>query len=226
MALSAQRRLKGKRREAAMNRMEKFWIRLGMIIACVLGSIVLTMAQDKVVVVPLGSSAKVAELEARVAELERLLAGVSRYQEALIFSGINVHILDGSGNTWGPVNGLGNLIIGYNELRPSGNIRNGSHNLIVGSNHNYTSYGGLVVGQHNTISNQFACVTGGYYNTASGAYSSISGGTTNTASGYLASVSGGNSNEAIGMASSVSGGYDRDAPDSADWAAGSLLEDQ
>lgn len=33
----------------------------------------------------------------------------------VVFNGCNVHIRDGSGDTEGPTNGLGNLIIGYNE---------------------------------------------------------------------------------------------------------------
>ena len=43
----------------------------------------------------------------------------------------------------GPVNGLGNVVIGYNELRGAGDDRSGSHNLVFGSRNNYSSYGGL-----------------------------------------------------------------------------------
>jgi len=50
------------------------------------------------------------------------------------------------------VNGLGNLIIGYNELRGSGDNRIGSHNLILGSKNNFASYGGMVAGTLNDIS--------------------------------------------------------------------------
>ena len=45
-------------------------------------------------------------------------------------TGVNVHVRDGSGGTDGAVNGLGNLIVGYNE--DSGDTRSGSHNLVVG----------------------------------------------------------------------------------------------
>jgi hypothetical protein len=67
-------------------------------------------------------------------------------------------------------NGLGNLIVGYNEPRPGGfeNIRTGSHNVVVGRWHNFSRFGGLVVGHSNTISGDFAVVSGGYLNKARG----------------------------------------------------------
>jgi hypothetical protein len=43
------------------------------------------------------------------------------------FHGVNVQIMNGSGMTGGMVDGLGNLIVGYNELRLAGNDRSGSH---------------------------------------------------------------------------------------------------
>jgi len=46
---------------------------------------------------------------------ERILVGVNRTGRDIYFNGTNVHITDGSGTTDGKVNGLGNLIIGYNE---------------------------------------------------------------------------------------------------------------
>ena len=161
------------------------------------------------------------ELEARVAYLEKLLANITRNENDITFSGINVHIVDGSETTDGEINGLGNLIIGYNELRGSGDERTGSHNIVVGTELNYSSYGGLVVGQRNTISGTYASVSGGSDNFASGDgasvsggtgnvarddYSSVSGGTYNLADGLGASVSGGHSNTARGLSASVSGG--------------------
>jgi hypothetical protein len=53
----------------------------------------------------------------------------------------NVHIVNGSGQT-GIVNGLGNLIIGYDEPTPSTAIagnRSGSHNVIIGRYHTFPS---------------------------------------------------------------------------------------
>jgi hypothetical protein len=106
-------------------------------------------------------------------------------------------------------NGMGNLIVGYNESRAEfggEDIRTGSHNVVVGRAHNFSRVGGLVVGSFNTIGGDFASVSGGTGNTVSGQNSSVSGGEGNTASGFSASVSGGLSNTVSGQNSSVSGG--------------------
>src|SRR6185436_11253646 len=53
----------------------------------------------------------------------------------VIFSGVNLHVESGSGTTAeaGAPTGLGNLIVGYNEMpMPTGGSRVGSHNLVVG----------------------------------------------------------------------------------------------
>jgi hypothetical protein len=126
----------------------------------------------------------------------------------VIFTGCNVNVRDGSGDTAGATNGLGNLIIGYNE---GAGTRTGSHNLVVGPEHSWTSFGGIVAGKQNSISGPFASVTGGNGNTASGYASSVSGGVRNYASAYYSSVSGGRFNSASGYAASVSGGYQNQA---------------
>ena len=154
----------------------------------------------------------VQELQQQIDELKALLANVTRVGNDITFSGVNVHIVDGSGTTGDDVNGLGNLIVGYNELRGSGDDRTGSHNIVVGFNNNYSSYGGLVVGNYNAISGQYSSVNGGAVNTASGNFASVSGGRVNTASGDFASVSGGIGNTASGIDSaSVSGGNNNTA---------------
>jgi hypothetical protein len=121
-------------------------------------------------------SAAIAALTARVTALETTLAGVSRSGNQIIIEGANLHIRSGSGATDGPVNGLGNLIIGYNELRGAGDARSGSHNLIVGREHNYSSYGGIVAGLRNATSAAFASVSGGRDNVAGGAQATVGGG--------------------------------------------------
>lgn len=170
------------------------------------------------------------------------------------FEGCNIHIRDGSGNTTGSTNGLGNLIIGYNEDAGGPFNRNGSHNLIIGPNHTYSSFGGIIAGQRNIISAGSASVLGGVDNTASGVQSvvsggsgntssginsSISGGTFNTASGDNsgvsggkyneasangASVSGGQANKASGIQSSVGGGFERSSIGTWNWMAGELFQ--
>ncbi len=155
------------------------------------------------------------QLEMRIAQLEALLANVTRVivdeRDTIRFSGVNVHIVDGSGTTDGTVNGLGNLIVGYNELRGSLDDRTGSHNIVVGREHNYSSYGGLVAGSLNTLTAPYASVSGGRNNSARYAYSSVSGGEFNQALGYGDSVSGGHNNTANGQYASVSGGYSNEA---------------
>ncbi len=145
-------------------------------------------------------------LEARIAALEAKLSGFTRSGNDIIITGANLHIRSGSGTTNGTVNGNGNLIIGYNESRGPGDVRTGSHNLIVGRAHNYSSYGGIVAGIENTISGAYSSVSGGALNTASGSTSSVTGGYNNTASGSTSSVSGGYGNTATVGYSSVSGG--------------------
>jgi hypothetical protein len=144
----------------------------------------------------------------------------------VIFTGANVHIRSGAGNTYAIPNGLGNLVIGYNEARYDNNNnldltgRGGSHNLIVGVFHQYSSFGGFVAGYRNKISGQYSSVSGGFYNTASGGLASVSGGVANTASGDGSSISGGQGNMASGLYSSVSGGQFITDGDNNGWAAG------
>lgn len=128
----------------------------------------------------------------------------------VLFTGVNVHVRSGSAvpSTYDAADGLGNLIVGWNE--PPYLVthnRLGSNNLVVGGHHQYSSIGGFVAGAVNTITQPGASVSGGSSNTASGLYSSVSGGEMNTASGRSTSVSGGAGNTASGeYASSVSGG--------------------
>jgi hypothetical protein len=194
--------------------------------------------------------------------------------------GVNLQIINGEGKT-SATNGLGNLIIGYDEINTVEAIKHcsngkfdnqeecldvtetwshthktGSHYLVLGSENNYSQYGGMVAGLRNFATsgyssvtggqNNIACggyssVTGGQDNTASGYYSSIAGGQDNTSSGYYSSVTGGEgstasgdhgsvtggqSNLASGDYSSVSGGLIGKATGQHDWVAGSLEEDQ
>jgi hypothetical protein len=180
------------------------------------------------------------DLAQRVADLEYKLEYVSGGADEMVITGANLRIVNGLGST-GTTNGLGNLIVGYNEERGGGDDRRtGSHNVVVGSEHNFSRFGGLVVGESNEISGDFASVSGGvsnratgrtasvsggFGNTASGSASSVSGGSTNTASMGVTSVSGGESNRATGRAASVSGGTNRTAPGEDDWVAGPLFAD-
>jgi hypothetical protein len=165
--------------------------------------------------------AQVAALTAALQEAQEILQFVRVETEEmdrlagphLIIEGANVHVRSGSGGTrddcWPrepdypnceTLTGLGNLIVGYNEpIRPRDppgqfNIRTGSHNLVVGGLHSYSSFAGFVAGSQNKVTGAHASVSGGYRN------------------------------EASGDAASVSGGRDRVAPDDSNWAAGGLFE--
>jgi hypothetical protein len=196
----------------------------------------------------------------RMAIMEKKLAAMDFDDAAneVVISGANLRIVNGLGAT-DTTNGLGNLIVGYNESRVPRfpfDVRTGSHNVVVGQGHNFSSFGGLVVGFENEISGTFASVSGGVENTASGLGASVSGGARNIASGaqasvsggfltrasgpvsavsggheiiasgQFASVSGGNRNTASGESASVSGGRNRTAPGEFNWAAGALFSDQ
>jgi hypothetical protein len=152
------------------------------------------------------------DLTNRVSALESTLSKVSytdsglNGKPTLKFSGANLQIVSGSGLTEGAVNGEGNLIIGYDENCSDNCDQSGSHNLVLGKDQTFTSYGGLIAGRENVLSGPFSDVFG-IRNTASGEISSVSGGYGNAASGGSSSVSGGESNTASGSQSSVSGGY-------------------
>ncbi len=167
----------------------------------------------------------------------------------ITFEGVNLQIVNGTGQT-NQVNGLGNLIIGYNALRQKAGLRStcslgqywndptnctanggiwgknfktGSHNLIVGDQNAYSSYGGIVAGFGNVISGESAMVTGGVDNIASGENSSITGGYYNTASGPSSSINGGRGNIAEDPYATISGGerctISDDSTNNAKWGA-------
>ena len=118
------------------------------------------------------------------------------------FSGVNVQVINGEGKT-ATTNGESNLVIGYDE-NGGAHEQSGSHNLILGEEQTFTSYGGIVAGTSNTISSPFASITGGFLNTASNLWASGTVGNRNTANGEDAGVDGGELNKASGVAASVS----------------------
>jgi len=147
-----------------------------------------------------------------------------------IFSAINLQVVNGTGNT-ASINGLGNMIIGYNldnldtsiqvcadgsfadqvSCESNGSVwsnshKTGSHNLVIGDANSYSSYAGMVAGNENFINRGTATVTGGYKNISSGFSASVNGGELNTASGLRSVVIGGRVNNSSGSVSVVSGG--------------------
>ncbi len=160
-----------------------------------------------------------------------LTTGVDRNgYPASYFTACNVYIQDGLGSTsgmptdpidfgmfgYGPLprtNGLGNLIIGYNEPQafhaPGGTVTGqytGSHNLIVGAGNQYSSFGAIVGGAVNYSDAPYGSILDGYQDECSGSVSTITAGVYNLATGVLSSVGGGYNNSASGVNSTVSGG--------------------
>lgn len=193
--------------KAAQRRGRNAWIASGVILfsTVMLAAIPQVQAQFGVTL---------ASLNTRLTAVENKTAPLfyNSTTKLLTVSGANVMINDGSGATES-TSGLGNLQVGYNEMRGTGDVRTGTHNLILGSRNNYSSFGGFVVGDGNSISAKYAVVSGGRDNSASGDWSSVSGGATNASSGAQSSVSGGGSNMATGLYASVSGGYGNAAGD-------------
>ena len=146
--------------------------------------------------------------QARILEhmsLQLLPDGQGGLNETLVISGVNVQVVNGLGAT-ATKNGLGNLIVGYDELGLPAD-HTGSHNFVGGRENRYASYGGLVLGLDNWIDGPYATVSGGQANLARGHSAAVSGGAVGFAAGLCATVGGGKANEAAGDWSSVSGGW-------------------
>jgi cell division protein FtsB len=103
----------------------------------------------------------------------------------VIFEDVNVHVRTNGG--WPNGNGLGNLIVGMNDKRPTyirpdkmtemfpvdtskavDPGRTGSNTLVVGNGHGWTGWGGIVTGYSNDLDGGYAIV-GGRFNYASAA---------------------------------------------------------
>lgn len=112
--------------------------------------------------------------------------------KTLRISDLNVQIVNGLNSTE-TINGLGNLIIGYNELQISNNNRTGSHNLIAGSNNDYTNYASIVAGLNNVALSNYSAILSGTENTVNANGSCVVGGSENIVSpkpnnGFPASI--------------------------------------
>jgi hypothetical protein len=152
----------------------------------------------------LPGSAELEKLDKVLPHIKYVESGVGG-KPTIQFFGVNVQVVSGEGKTSGPTNGEGNLVLGYDE-NAGNHEQTGSHNLVLGEEQTFSSYGGLLGGFKNAISGPFASVTGGSLNSAGSTYSSISGGESNTALAQSASVSGGENNTANNTWASVSGG--------------------
>lgn len=154
----------------------------------------------------------------------------ARGYPTVLFTGVNVQVVNGVSQE--TPNGLGNLIVGYNNPRVAGwvgcsdgqfvdmtacqtnghvwavNHKTGSHNLVVGDRNAYSQTGALLAGYNNMVNRNYGSITGGQENLAEGLGSTVSGGARNQAFANYSNVSGG-FNSGTGFAatySSVLGG--------------------
>jgi hypothetical protein len=115
----------------------------------------------------------------------------------------------GDGTTDGTNNGLGNVIVGYNA--DNGDTRTGSHNVVIGDQHSWTSSASLLAGLNNILSGEYSFIAGGVGNEASGTTSFVGGGQHSTANGVRSFVGGGFHNTVSGVNSFVGGGANNTA---------------
>ena len=95
--------------------------------------------------------------------------------------GANVQIVNGKGHTR-DTNGLGNLIVGYQEI--AGPVdRTGSHNVIIGAANEYSSYSGLCNGGGNQLLGPGCTVLSGNESIARGTLTAVIGGSRNDIDG-------------------------------------------
>lgn len=105
------------------------------------------------------------QLTRRVDSLYMRLACVNPRSNGddFIFQGCNVHVRNG-GLATGVTNGRGNLVVGYNAaFGDDSSQRTGSHNVIVGDYHRWTSYSSIAAGHGHTIGGLCAAAVGGTF---------------------------------------------------------------
>ncbi|MBI1852015.1 MAG: hypothetical protein HYR85_16880 [Planctomycetes bacterium] len=152
---------------------------------------------------------------ARRTEVEEILSHMSMVSlddgkgnkvETIRISGVNVQIVNGMGKT-NSGNGLGNLIVGYDETGNSrGDERAGSHNVVIGTKNSFPSAGCLIAGESNVARGTFSTVAGGASNDTLGSWSCVVSGDHNEASASWSCVLGGRGNRATGSSSTVLAG--------------------
>lgn len=159
-----------------------------------------------------------ADREARIEELEAKTAPMEVEGDAVRLVGVNLYIQNGEGDTMARRNGVGNLIVGYDEGPESDKL--GSHNIIVGPDHTYSGLANIVSGRGNVVvdesvilgasfsdaSNQSVVIGG--HNNDGGAGSVVIGGHLNEGSADGSVIIAGKGNLTLGSYSAVLGGED------------------
>lgn len=156
--------------------------------------------------------ATVHTIDTRVKLAEQTLSPIDydARSKSVVFTGVNVQIRNGAGATDGDTDGTGNLIIGWNESDEDDG-RTGSHNLIVGSHHDWTGHSGIATGVDHDLLTDAGATLGGEGNAVSGHGAVLIGGQDNEADGPGSVGVGGAENRLAGELSSTIGGYRNDA---------------
>ena len=145
-------------------------------------------------------------LDSRLDSLEGTFSGAWRNGDTLILDGMNLQIRNGAGATH-TSNARGNLIIGYNHLAGwTSHYQDGSHYLVIGDNHTFRAYGGIVAGDFNRSFGSHATILSGHGNIARGNYATIVGGAGHNADAYESTIVGGSDHYTWGDHSTVVGG--------------------
>jgi hypothetical protein len=153
----------------------------------------------------------VVRLADRLVDAEATLGPISYdpRAQAIYFTGVDVHVRNGSGSTDGEPDGTGNLILGWNEVDDE-DERTGSHNLVIGSRHTWTGHSGLISGLDNTLRSDASVAVGGQGNIVTGAGAAAIGGQDNEVAGEDAVAVGGAANFVEGEVAVASGGFGND----------------
>jgi hypothetical protein len=110
------------------------------------------MHESQIRAVALPGASGLTALNKILPHMQYLESGVGG-KPTIQISGVNVQVVNGTGKTE-TINGEGNLVIGYDEHNGYFGSRQqtGSHDLIVGLEQEFTSFGGILGGFRNTAS--------------------------------------------------------------------------
>jgi hypothetical protein len=126
----------------------------------------------------------------------------------VVIEGANLHVRSGSSATddGGTPLGLGNLVIGYDADTEADDTRSGSHNLVVGDEHGFSSTGGVLAGFDHDVSALGGVALGGRSHRVSGVASVALGGLEHTVAGDVALAAGGEAASATALSTTIVGG--------------------
>jgi hypothetical protein len=155
--------------------------------------------------------------------LEDVPDGLGSTNKTVRVTGANFQIVNGLGATNGfpanpgetddsltNVNGVGNLIVGYNELGLGDHLF-GSHNIVLGMKNTTNSFGNFVGGTDNTVFDPYAIIMGGSSNSTFARNAVCVGGSDNEVVNPFGVAVGGSQNDVFGTHSVIVGGAENNS---------------